>query len=143
MKKKHLLLLIFFGLLIYPGFWGFRVFFLFPIAETSGAIKTDITQFQLSLWLSWLGMAFLAIYYKWTEKDNLFFKLTYFFLILGFGTFGYFTQKAVNLFESSSRFSDSYTLGVFTALQHLAVGVVFTIFLQIAVRIFQTKWHRD
>lgn len=88
-------------------------------------------------------MAFLAIYYKWTEKDNLFFKLTYFFLILGFGTFGYFTQKAVNLFESSSRFSDSYTLGVFTALQHLAVGVVFTIFLQIAVRIFQTKWHRD
>ena len=87
-------------------------------------------------------MMVVSVYYKWIQSDNFFFKLTYFFLVLAFGAFGYFTQYVLNLFGNSSRFSDSYTLGVFSALQHLAVAVILTIFLQIAVSLFQTKWHR-
>lgn len=87
-------------------------------------------------------MVVVSVYYKWTQKDNFFFKLTYFFLVFAFVVFGYFTQHGLNVIGNSSRFSDSYTLGVFTALQHLAVAAILTIFLQIAVSLFQTKWHR-
>ena len=88
-------------------------------------------------------MAIISVYYKWIKKSNFFFKLTYIYLLVAFGAFGYFTQHALNIFGNSSRFSDSYTLGFFTALQHLAVAAILTIFLQIAVRLFQTKWHRN
>ncbi|HSP11247.1 MAG TPA: hypothetical protein VLO29_01870 [Salegentibacter sp.] len=142
MKKRQLLLLIFSILFLYPLYRAYLVLDLFTSAENLGELRSDITSYQLSIWLSWLGMMVVSVYYKWTQKENFFFKLTYFFLVLAFSTFGYFTQHALNIFGNSSRFSDSYTLGVFNALQHLAIGVVFTIFLQIAVRIFQTKWHR-
>lgn len=142
MTRKNLLLLIFLIILIYPGYWIYRLLVLIPVAETAGEMRADVTRFQLSLWLTWVGMVIISIIFKWIEKNNLFFKLTYIFLVIGFGAFGYFTQRVVTLFENSTRFSDSYTLGVFTAIQHLALAVVLTMFLQIAVRIFQTKWHR-
>lgn len=142
MKKKTLVLLVFFFLLIYPGYKAIQISSVFLAAESTEEIRILITHFQLSIWLSWVGMAVLAVYYKWTEINNLLFKLTYGFLVMAFGLFGYFTQHTLNIFNIDSRFSDSYTLGVFTALQHLALAVVLTIFLQIAVRIFQTKWHR-
>lgn len=142
MKKRQLLLLIFIILLLYPLYQAYGVLDLFTSAQNPGEIRADITGYQLSIWLSWVGMVVVSVYYKWTQKNNFFFILTYFFLVLAFGVFGYFTQHALNLFGNSSRFSDSYTLGVFTALQHLAVAAILTVFLQIAVSLFQTKWHR-
>lgn len=142
MKKKQFLLLIFIFLLFYPLYRVYGVLDLFTSAQYPGEIRANITGYQLSIWLSWVGMMVVSVYYKWIQSDNFFFKLTYFFLVLSFGAFGYFTQHALNVFGNSSRFSDSYTLGVFTALQHLAVAAILTIFLQIAVSLFQTKWHR-
>lgn len=142
MKKKHLLLLIFILLLFYPLYWVYQILDLFTSAQNPGEIRANITGYQLSIWLSWVGMMVVSVYYKWIQKNNFFFILTYFFLVLAFGAFGYFTQHALNLLGGSSRFSDSYTLGVFTALQHLAIAGILTVFLQIAVRLFQTKWHR-
>ncbi|HEY9185429.1 MAG TPA: hypothetical protein VIM94_08895 [Salegentibacter sp.] len=142
MKKKEILLLVFILLLLYPVYMAYEVLELFSSAQNPGEIRADITGYQLSIWLSWVGMMVVSVYYKWIQTDNFFFKLTYFFLVLAFGAFGYFTQLALNLFRNPSRFSDSYTLGVITALQHLAVAAILTIFLQIAVSLFQTKWHR-
>lgn len=142
MKKKHLLLLIFILLLFYPLYRVYQILDLFTSAQNPGEIRANITGYQLSIWLSWVGMMVVSVYYKWIQKNNFFFILTYFFLVLAFGAFGYFTQHALNLLGGSSRFSDSYTLGVFTALQHLAIAGILTVFLQIAVRLFQTKWHR-
>lgn len=142
MKKKHLLLLIFIFLLFYPLYRVYQILDLFTSAQNPGEIRANITGYQLSIWLSWVGMMVVSVYYKWIQKNNFFFILTYFFLVLAFGAFGYFTQHALNLLGGSSRFSDSYTLGVFTALQHLAIAGILTVFLQIAVRLFQTKWHR-
>ncbi|MGY5850161.1 hypothetical protein [Salegentibacter sp. F14] len=142
MKKKRLLLFIFILLILYPVYQAIMVTGLFSTVENPGEIRAAITQFQLSIWLSWVGMMAISVYFKWLQKDNFFFKLSYFFLVLAFGAFGYFTQHALDIFENGPRFSDSYTLGVFTAIQHLAFAAILTIFLQIAVRIFQTKWHR-
>lgn len=142
MKKKQFLLLIFIGLLLYPIYQAYGVLNLFSSVENFGEIRANITGYQLSIWLSWVGMMVISVYYKWRQRDNFFFKITYFFLVFTFGAFGYFTQHALNVFGNSSRFSDSYTLGVFTALQNLLVAVVLSIFLQIAVGLFQTKWHR-
>lgn len=105
-------------------------------------VEDSILSYQLSIWLTWLVFVIIAVFYKWTTEKNFFFILTYAFLLLSFGFFGYFVQALVNSFELPSTFEDDYTLGVFTALQNFAVAALLTAFLQAAVWWFTRRWHR-
>lgn len=141
MNIKTIFYIVIILVIIYPAFSVFLV----DQAMQNGnetEIKRAISAYQLSIWISWLIFAILAIYYKWTTEENIFFYTTYGFLILGFSIYGYYIQKMVNLLNVETGFRDNYTFGVFTAIQNLAVAGLLTGFLQAAVWWFTRRWHR-
>lgn len=143
MKIKKLLLLFFFVISLYPLYKGIDAGLILFGEEEDRAVIQSITAYQISIWVAWVMFISLSVYYKWKVKQNLFFYVTYGFLLVGFAIFGFFTQKAVNLYELPSRFEDSYSLGLFTALQQVAIAGILTFFIQFSVWIFETKWHRN
>lgn len=143
MKTKKLLLLIIFLIILYPLYQGINAGIILFGEEEESAVIGSITAYQISIWVAWLILVSISVYYKWKDKKNLFFNTTYGFLLVGFAIFGFFTQRAVNLYELPTRFEDSYTLGVFTALQQVAIAGILTFFIQFSVWIFETKWHRN
>lgn len=142
MNKKPLLLLLLFLILLYPLYKGFETGSILFSEGGVDEVTGSITAFQLSIWVVWLFIVSFAVYFKWSAKQNLFFYITYTLLVLDFGMYGVFTQKAVNLYDLPTRFEDNYTLGVFTAVQQMLIAGILTFFLQFSVKIFETKWHR-
>lgn len=143
MKRRRLLLLTL-VILVYPVYKAIDAgLILFGEEEEVAAVTQSITAFQLSIWILWVILVSISVYFKWIAKRNLFFYITYGLIILGFGLYGFYTQKAVNLYDLPSRFEDRYTLGVFMALQQVAVAGILTFFIQFSVWIFKSKWHRN
>ena len=141
MRKKNILRVIAVLVLLYPAFS------LFNATEAIGNVaigeaREKVNTYQLSLWITWLVLASLSIFHKWTRRQNFFFHFTYAFIIVGFGIFGYLNQSLVLGYELQSQFKDTYTLGVLTALQSIITAAVLTIFLQAAVWWFTRRWHR-
>ena len=143
MKRKTFLLLALSILMVYPAISAYFVLQKFSMAGIEIAmVETSIVSYQLSIWIVWGILVIYSIYHKWTTGKNLFFLVTYFFLVVTCGVFGYFIQEMVTKFSLSSTFQDNYSLGVFTALQHFAIAAVLTGFLQVAVWWFTRRWHR-
>lgn len=141
MKKKNLLRVVAVLVLLYPAFC------LFNATEALGSAGMQeagekVNSYQLSLWLSWIILAAVSVYHKWSRQQNFFFHFTYAFIIVGFGIFGYLSQSLVLVYDLNSRFTDSYTYGVLTALQGIVTASVLTIFLQAGVWWFTRRWHR-
>lgn len=142
MKKKTIFLSFLILLLIYPAA------FIFKLEQTlvgnSGFQETEniLKGFQISIWLSWIVMAIISVVYKWSKKNNSFFYFTYGFMVVAFGLLGFYTQRIITIYSIPSNFEDNYTLGIFTALQHLFVGGILTGFLQVGVWWFTRRWHR-
>lgn len=140
MKTKNILFVIFFIVLLFP------IYAIFQIFNLGNATAEDITSalsfFQISLWVSWMIFAVIAVYLKWTHKENIFFILTYIFIGVGFGLFGYLTQQAIADYEITTRFGEEFPLGVFSAIRNIVVSAALTVFLQLAVFWFTRRWHR-
>lgn len=143
MNRNKLLLPTMLLLLFYPFYMGMDAGLLLFDEEALVEVTNAIRAFQLSIWIVWVLLVGMAIYYKWTVKQNLYFYITYCFLLISFVLYGILTQKAVNLFNLPSGFKDNYSYGVFTALQQFAPAVFLTAFLQFSVWIFRKKWHRN
>lgn len=131
-----------FLLSLYPAIRAYLVMQSLGAGYMVDRVEDSILSYQLSIWLTWIVFVIIAVFYKWTTEKNFFFILTYVFLLLSFGFFGYFVQVMVNSFELQSTFEDNYTLGVFTAIQNFAVAAILTAFLQAAVWWFTRRWHR-
>ncbi len=141
MQKKNVLWLVAILTLIYPIHTLFNATGVLGIATVKGA-ESQILNYQVSIWITWVILIPIAIYYKWTKKKNIFFLFTYAFLIVGFGIFGYLTQNLVLAYDLPSRFSDTYTFGVLLAFQNIITSAILTLFLQAAVWWFTRRWHR-
>lgn len=121
---------------------------LFALEQTTGTesqmdqVRVSLRNYQVSIWISWVILAIISIYYKWTRKSNFFFSVTYGFLLLAFILFGYYTQRMVSLFNIPSSFDDNHTLGIFAAVQNIFVAAILTGFLQAGVWWFTRRWHR-
>ena len=133
MGKKGLLLMLFGFILVYPLISLFQLDRVISDATDLNLVGKKLVNYQVSIWISWILLAVLGIYYKWTKKRNLFFTLTYGFLFIAFSIFGTYTQFMVNVFEIPSSFEDGYTLGIFTAVQNIIVSAVLTGFLHAGV----------
>lgn len=142
MNKEVILGLVFFLIIFYPAVSAFNLHQAIYTQDSAEIIEQQLSAYQLSIWLSWLVMVIASIYHKWTTERNNFFYFTYIFLLIGFGIFGFYFQKMVNLFDIETSFQDKYTLGVFAALRNLAVAGILTAFLQAAVWWFTRRWHR-
>ena len=139
MNKKVVILLIVGLILIYPLVTLFRLDQAISAGTSLEQVQETLLAFQVSIWISWIFLAGLAIYYKWTLRRNLIFTLTYGFLFICFCLFGTYTQMMFNLFQLPSAFEDEYTLGVFTAVLNIVVSAVLTGFLQAGVWWFTRK----
>lgn len=141
MKKKVVIRFLIILSLVYPAWMLFRADEILgePVLQES---ENEILNYQISIWISWVVLACLAIYYKWTEQKNTFFNFTYGFVIVAFALYGYLYQSYVTAYDLPSSFSDNYTLGVLIALQSIVVSGILTAILQAAVWWFTRRWHR-
>lgn len=127
--------------LLYPAYMLFRAHSVLSFEEVR-AVEESILNYQLSIWISWILLASVAVFYKWTDKGNFFFYFTYAFLCMSFALYGYLHQDMINRFNLPSSFSDNYTLGILTAFQNIISSVILTAFLQGAVWWFTRRWYR-
>ena len=142
MKKKWILLLIVILAFIYPGISIIEVQQALEELQSNTTIEDGLVGYQLSIWITWIVLTGISIYYKRTVKSNFFFRITYIYLLIAFGVYGYFQQVAINVLDLSTSFSDDYTLGIFVAVQHIAIAAVLTAMLQGSVWWFTRRWHR-
>lgn len=143
MTKLNILTGILLILLLYPIISVLRVEQVINNGAGPEIIEDRISQFQLSIWLTWLVMVAVAVSFKWTTEKNLFFYLIYIFLLVAFGIFGFYIQNMINIFDFPTGFEDNYSFGVFTALINFIVAALLTGFLQVSVWWFTRRWHRD
>lgn len=141
MSKKVILLIVLGLTLLYPiiSLIGITNAFDALVLES---VRVKILNFQLSIWISWIIFASVAVFYKWTRQKNVFFWITYIFLVIGFGIFGIYYQKMVNIFNVPTLFIDTYTLGLIVILQNIITALVLTVFLHACVWWFTRRWHR-
>lgn len=142
MKKKTILLVVFVVVLCYPLFTAYQFWEVITSGRGLEVVENQLISYQISIWLTWVITVAMAVYYKWTEKNNLMFYVTYTFLILAFILFGVYSQMMVNTFNLPSTFEDNYTLGVFAAIQNIIVSALLTGFLHAGVWWFTRRWHR-
>lgn len=140
MGKKVLLSVVVFAM-IYPAFMLVHALGSM-VAAQADRVQADISGYLLSVWIVWLISTIIAIYYKWSRKEDVFFYVTYVFLVLGFSLYGYLVQDFVNTYGVDDGFRDDHTLGVLTALEQIGMAAVLTGMLQAAVWWFTRRWHR-
>ena len=141
MKKKGILRFLVIVILLYPSLMLFRVDEVLGVRNVQES-QNEILNYQISVWISWVVLAVVAVFYKWTEKRNSFFSFTYAFIIVAFAVYGFLYQSFITGYDLPTQFNDTYTLGVFAAIQNIAVSVILTGFLQVAVWWFTRRWHR-
>ena len=142
MKRKTVLVIIFILLLFYSLY---SVFVLEEVISSGSSIReaeSELVAFQRSIWITWILLVSMAVYYKWIKKRNFIFYFTYAFLFVAFSVYGIYVQRLVTAYDVPSSFEDSYTLGVFSALQNILMSAILTGFLQAAVWWFTRRWHR-
>ncbi|NJY63740.1 hypothetical protein HC174_13405 [Salinimicrobium sp. CDJ15-81-2] len=142
MKRKTVLVIIFILLLFYSLY---SVFVLEEVISSGSSIReaeSALIAFQRSIWITWILLVSMAVYYKWVKKRNFIFYFTYAFLFVAFAVYGIYVQRLVTAYDVPSSFEDSYTLGVFSALQQILMSAILTGFLQAAVWWFTRRWHR-
>lgn len=141
MRKKNILRFLFIAVLFYPVYTLFKAVGNLNREELQETLNS-VSNFQISIWVSWVVLVSISVYFKWTEKRNFFFFFTYAFLVVGFGFLGYLSQELVLEYDLPNKFGDGYSYGVLHALQHIVSSVVLTAFLQAAVWWFTRRWHR-
>lgn len=142
MNKKILFLILFGFLLIYPGYSLIQVEQVNSGYAVLEEFQRSLTNFQISILVSWVFMIGIAIYYKWTREKNIFFFLIYIYLIISNIFFGIYFGEMVTNYRIPTTFEDDYTIGVLKGLQNFAVSAVLTALIQAAVWWFTRRWHR-
>lgn len=137
MKKKTLLLISYLLIFIYPAISFFQLF-----NAKSSSFEDFLNNYQISIWISWIALVSIAIYYKWTTKNNFFFIILYGFLIISFGLYGWYAQEIAPQINSQIGLSADYPSGIFITIKNTLAIIIFSAFLQIAVWWFTRRWHR-
>lgn len=142
MKRKTVLVIIFILLLFYSLYSVFVLDEAISLESSIRETESALIAFQRSIWITWILLVSMAVYYKWVKKRNFIFYFTYAFLFVAFSVYGIYVQKLVTAYNLPSSFDDSYTLGIFSALQNILMSGILTGFLQAAVWWFTRRWHR-
>lgn len=142
MKRKYIYLILLSLLMIYPAYFTTQVGVHMNRDTEAHIVEKLVNNYQLSIWITWILLVSIAVYQKWTTQKNGIFYFTYAYLLITNAIFGYYMQQMVTIFEIKSRFSDTYSLGVFMALQYFVAAALLTAFLQVGAWWFTRRWHR-
>ncbi|MDT7827569.1 hypothetical protein RQM65_02680 [Pricia sp. S334] len=106
------------------------------------ALQRASVDFLIGLWSCWLITATIAVYYKWTEKRNFFFWFNYAYLTVAFLIFAHYNDQLFRHIDLSERPYGKNMLNAIRTLRNALPIFVATVYLQVAVRWFENKWHR-
>ncbi len=141
MTTKRLLLSLFILVLLFPVYVIYR-FESLPFETGIEKVRSLQKLMQISLWISWVIVVSIAVYYKWTRKNNLFFLLVYIFIGLGFTLFGHYVDQISTTYKITTSLDEDFPVGIFVAVQNIVTALILTAFLQISVWWFTRRWHR-
>ncbi|HET8854638.1 MAG TPA: hypothetical protein VFM60_01830 [Salinimicrobium sp.] len=141
MKLKPVLFIILGVVLLYPVIsLIFLAGNLSPEGISAG-FESSLGNYQASIWVSWIVFVTVSVYYKWTEKKDLFFWLTYGFIIISGIILGYF----IGLITEGTAISgpgEFGNQGFWAGLQQIITAVMLTGILQACVWWFTRNPHR-
>ena len=143
MNKRLILLSILVLSLLIPGLFLLNLEGVFSNGSTREEIENTIMGYRLRVWLSWIIMAVVAVYYKWTTDRDIFFKMIYLVMVIAFGIEGLYTQRMVNSFDMVTNFLDTYTFSFLMSMVNIITVIAVTGFLHLSVWWFTKKRHRE
>ncbi|QED37083.1 hypothetical protein FK178_04875 [Antarcticibacterium arcticum] len=143
MSRKIILLCLTVLVTLYPILSAYWMLCVLLNGETILIADQKLSEYLLSIWLTWVVLVSMAIFYKWSSKGNFFFKFTNVFLLVSAVVFGFFLLEIAKLYETGSLIKDPLLFALLKTLQNFAVLFLLTFFLQAAVWWFTRKWHRQ
>ncbi|WP_276165409.1 hypothetical protein [Zobellia alginiliquefaciens] len=139
-RKESILSLVFVLLL------GIPIFILIDLGTAVDTgnweeLERGLVNYLISIWSVWILTVSIAVYYKWTEKNNLYFFMNYSYLIVAFGFFIHYNATLLNNIELPQSYASNRLTFIRTA-KHLMPILFATGYLQASVWWFSKKWHR-
>lgn len=137
------LILLFFSIML----MSLPIYFIIPMDHSAslakwGDLGAGMVQYLISLWSCWLFTVALAVYYKWTEKKNLFFVLNYIYLMASLGVFAHYSHQWFKNQDHPGQFHGDGTMALIHTLKNFLPLLGITVYLQLSVWWFGKKWHR-
>ena len=126
---------------------GVMLFYLFKVENAFSEMKSPeevrfaIRNYHISIWCGWVLMTSSATYYQWTKKKYALFALDYLIVILAF----IFLRHYLNLGEERDlwSFGDTFKMSVnYMSMRNALLMIFMTAFVQAAIWLFSSKWHR-
>lgn len=113
----------------------------FSELKSAEEVRLSVRNFQISIWCAWVLMTSSATYYQWTKKKYSLFVLDYIIVIVAF----IFLRHYLNLGEEKNlwSFGDTFMKGSnYITLRNALLICFMTAFVQAAIWLFSSKWHR-
>lgn len=126
---------------------GVIILYLIKVEQTFSELKSTedvrltIRNFQISIWCAWVLITSSATYYQWTQKKYILFVLDYLIVIVAFIFLRHYlyTGEAEGLWK----LADSVIKGTdYLTIRNTLVICFMTAFVQAAIWLFSSKWHR-
>ena len=137
MKKSLILVIIL--LTSYLTILGVQLFLQIETHLDFYRVDKNLNLFNISIWLVWIILVAGSTFYRIKFHDPVFFNFTYIFLVMSFGTLAILNHLASTIYTSSITRNELFSLGLFSAIHHLVASLVLTAFLNIGIRIYQSK----
>ena len=133
---------------LFIGLMALPIYFIIQMENMLGnqdwkGLKSATINYLICIWSSWIFMATIAIYSKWTEKNNFFFHLNYTYLIVVFVILAYYSNQLFKNLNVSDKVLSPNMLTLIWVLKNAVPILGATAYLQISVWWFERKWHRE
>lgn len=113
----------------------------FSEIKSSDQVRLSLRNYHISIWIGWVIVTSSATYYQWTQKKYIIFVLDYLLVILAFIFFRHYLSLGEE--EQFWSLGSSFKTGAnFTSMRNALVMIFMTAFVQAAIKLFSSKWHR-
>ncbi|WP_127844343.1 hypothetical protein [Psychroflexus aestuariivivens] len=113
----------------------------FSEIKSSEDVQNALRNYHISIWCGWVIITSSATYFQWTQKKYSIFVFDYLIIILAF----IFFRHYLNLGEEEDlwSFGDSFKMSSnYMSMQKALLMIFMTAFVQAAIWLFSSKWHR-
>lgn len=113
----------------------------FSELKSAEDVRLSVRNFQISIWCAWVLITSSATYYQWTQKKYILFVLDYLIVIIAF----IFLRHYLNFGEEEGlwKLGGSIIKGTnYLTMRNTLLICFMTAFVQAALWLFSSKWHR-
>lgn len=113
----------------------------FSEIQSAEDLRLSVRNFQISIWCGWVLMTSAATYYQWTQKEYTLFIVDYLTVLISF----VFLRYYLGLGEEKNLWTlgDTFKTGAnYMTMRNALLMFFMTAFVQAAIWLFSSKWHR-